>query len=101
MTNEQLDRVYRDYFQSQAPAQLPPIVLAEPARTARPARDSGRSRLTLAAAVAALLGLGMLLSANLTQNRASSEPRSNFFKDAQADGGKLRDAMQHRHQLQP
>lgn len=58
-----VDRLFTDFFQSELPKPFPPgpaVGLAEPARPRARAADHGR--LTLAASVAALLGLGVFLS---------------------------------------
>jgi ferric-dicitrate binding protein FerR (iron transport regulator) len=89
MMDEQLDRVYRDFFRREMPAELPPLVKSEPARAARPER---RSRATLAVAIAALLGLGLWLSSNATPPNRAKEGPSKLLKDSEADGKKILDA---------
>lgn len=61
-TPDDVDRWFTDFFQAKLPAPFPPapavgVELAAPAR-----RAAEHGRLTLAASVAALLGLGVYLS---------------------------------------
>jgi hypothetical protein len=60
---DDVDHWLTDFFQAQLPNPFPPaptVAVAEPARPRRSTADHGR--LTLAASVAALLGLGVTLS---------------------------------------
>lgn len=91
MTDEQLDKVYRDYFQREVPGMLPPLRTAELAAP----RTERRSRYVLAASVLALLGLGLLLSSALQPSKPHVKgSASSLFKDAEADGKKLMDTVE-------
>lgn len=91
MTDDQLDKVYREYFQHEVPAELPPIVKSEVPRL----RGESHSRFVLAASIAALLGLGYLVSSNLLPSKPQSKgSASSIYKDAEADGKKLLDSVE-------
>lgn len=72
--DDALDRLLREYFQTQMPRQFPPLPLgvAEPAARMQPTSPMSRSRWVLAVCVAlVLLGFGWLLktqSSNVSSN---------------------------------
>lgn len=58
-----VDRLFTAFFQSKLPTPFPPAPVVGDVEPARPrARTADHGRLTLAASVAALLGLGVFLS---------------------------------------
>ena len=60
---DDVDRWLTDFFQAKLPNPFPPAPMTAVAEPARPRRvTADRGRLTLAASVAALLGLGVYLS---------------------------------------
>lgn len=82
-----LDRLLSDYFKNELPKPWPaPRAIAEPAAP-RPRRDAGsRSRYTLAASVAALIGLGVYLSAGTPAGQAPNAGKPDLLNKAEADG---------------
>jgi hypothetical protein len=83
------DRMFSDYFKNEMPNPWPgpqAMATAEPAR--RSADNGIRSRYTLAASVAVLLGLGAYLSSGPPTGHPSV-PQPGLLKDASASGGKL------------
>ena len=81
-----LDSLLHGYFQSQLPRTWPEAPLSvEVARQRGPV--ASRGRLTLAASVAALLGLGAVLSYSPQPGVSSNAP--SLLKNASADGKKL------------
>ena len=82
-----LDRALHGFFQSQLPAAWPAApVEVEAARVPSPARRSP-ARLTLAASIALLLGLGATLS--YAPQSPTAPAGSGLLNDASADGKKL------------
>lgn len=62
-TPNDADGWFAEFFQTKLPKPFPPAPVVDVAEPARPrARTADRGRLTLAASVAALLGLGVFLS---------------------------------------
>jgi hypothetical protein len=87
MTDEQLDRVYRDFFRHEAPREMPPLVKSE---VRRPAAVESRSRWVLAASIAALIGLGLLVSSQMSPTRDGVKgSATKLFDNTAADGEKL------------
>jgi len=90
MTDEQIDKVYGNYFRHEMPAELPPLVLSR----VRGPRSESRSRYVLAASVAALLGLGLAVSSTMSSVKPTAKgSASKLLKDAQADGKGLLDQI--------
>jgi hypothetical protein len=88
---DDLDRLFGAYFKAQLPNRWPDApVPAEPVPHAT-ADPSGRSRLTLAVSVAALLGFGLYLSTGSrpTMGPNAAGPRDTLLPASTADGGKL------------
>jgi len=83
-----VDHWLTTYFQAQLPKSFPADPLAAVAEPARPRRAAGHARLTLAASVAALLGLGVSLSYGPTAVPTPGAG-SGLLNDATADGKKL------------
>lgn len=83
-----VDRWLTAYFQAQLPKSFSPPPATGVAEPARPHRLAGQGRLTLAASVAALLGLGVSLSYGPT---AVPPPGAGdgLFDGSTADGKKL------------
>lgn len=87
MTDDKLDRIYRDYFRHVAPAELPPLVRSE----LRPSHaGGGQSRFMLAASVAALLGLGLLVAQLQSPRSAARGSATPLPADVTADGERLK-----------
>lgn len=94
---EDLDRLLSAYFKQQVPNPWPAAPtsrFAEPSTVAanRPAHTErvGRSSLTLAASVAALLGLGLLLADTRPQGGvAPTATDGSVLKNSTANGDKL------------
>lgn len=86
MTDDKLDRIYRDYFRHVAPAELPPLVRSE----LQSNRAGGQSRFILAASVAALLGLGLLVSQLQSPRSAARGSAAPLPADVTADGELLK-----------
>jgi hypothetical protein len=88
-----LDRLLSDFFKNEMPRPWPgppPHAVAEPSALVRDRTDAGsRSRYTLAASVAVLLGLGVYLSANRPADPANRGPGDKLLRDADADGRKM------------
>lgn len=90
--SDEIDRLFAAYFQHQMPKPWPafrPVPSAGPARTAGAA---GRSRATLAASAAALLGLGLVLSSGPRPFPSANDPRpgdTGLLKNANAKGPDL------------
>lgn len=82
-----VDRWLTAYFQAELPKPFP-AVTATVAEPIRPRRAASQGRLTLAASVAALLGLGVSLSYGPTAIPAP-DAGSGLLNDATADGKKL------------
>jgi hypothetical protein len=96
---DDLDRLFSAYFKPQLPARWPdpPTARAtEPAGLRRPSTpDSRRSRLTLAASVAALFGLGLAVSSGSRPepNAAAKPDEGRLLPGATANGKDLLDRM--------
>lgn len=94
---DDLDRLFRAYFQRQVPDPFPPcptVPVAEPASKyqSRQARPGVRSRLTLAASVAGLLGLGLTVSSGVRTPQAAKAPDApdaRLLQNSTADGAEL------------
>ncbi len=85
---DELDRRFAAYFKAEVPQPWPkaPIANVE-ASTRVPAtqRESHSGRITLAASVACLLGLGLALSYGPSFRNAAT-PNGSMLKDSSADG---------------
>ena len=87
-----LDRLLSDFFQNELPRPWPrpPAATAEPSSLARGRADVGnRSRYTLAASVALLLGLGVYLSSGTPAESQSPKAAALDTGKAASDGGNL------------
>ena len=90
MNDEELDRVYRDYFRREVPAEMPPLRKSE---LASPPSYGSRSRATLAVAIAAFFCLGLWLSGNVAPTQRPAKNGSpSLLNNAEADGKKILDA---------
>lgn len=92
--DDDLDRMLSAYFKQQMPEQWPACratSMAEPSslRPATPAGQPARSSLTLAASVAALLGLGLYLSSDPRQPNADPIKPNNLDKGTAKPNGLL------------
>jgi hypothetical protein len=90
---DDVDRLFSAYFKKELPSQWPACratVQAVPSGLVRPG-STARSRLTLAASVAALLGLGLYASSGLNSRPANETDTAGpgLLKDAKADGKNL------------
>ena len=88
---DDLDRLFGTYLKAQLPKHWPGApVQAQPAPIAA-ADPSSRSRLTLAVSAAALLGLGLYLSAGPRQPAGPNAvtPRDSLLSGSTAEGGKM------------
>jgi hypothetical protein len=97
---DEMDRLFAAYFQRQLPEPWPKFRPPPTAgvRTSRPA--GGRSRLTLAASVAALLGLGLLVSSGprtAPHGQPVAKHGTSLLPGATADG---RDLQKHMNRTQ-
>ena len=93
---DDVDRWLTDFFQSKLPKPFPPAPLTAVAELARPRRATAdHGRLTLAASVAALLGLGVYLSYGPTAEPAPA-PGSGMLQNSSANGKEL-----HKHMPPP
>ena len=92
-----LDRLLADFYRNEMPHPWPgpPAAIAEPAGPARERTDAGRrSRYTLAASVALLLGFGVYLSSATPGGpapHAGGGPNPIKVEDAKANGKNLLD----------
>lgn len=89
---DEMDRLFAAYFQRQLPEPWPEF-RPTPTISVRTSRStSGRSRLTLAASVAALLGLGLAVSSGPQSVPASppvAKQGAGLLPNATANGGEL------------
>ena len=92
---DDVDRWLTDFFQAQLPNPFPPAPMTAVAEPARPRRAADHGRLTLAASVAALLGLGVYLSYGPTADPAPA-PGSGLLQNSTANGKEL-----HKHMPPP
>jgi hypothetical protein len=84
-----LDQVLTQYFQAQLPTNWPDPIRKAEVRTVRDRASTGwRTRFTLAASVAALCGLGFLLSDSPSESK-STKPNDSLMNRSTADGSKL------------
>lgn len=84
-----LDRVLTQFFQAQLPQRWPDAPVPVDVRpSARAANHGWHTRLTLAASVAALCGLGFTLSYGPGKN-APTDPNGGLLDKGTADGNKL------------
>jgi len=91
-----LDQMLHGYFRTQLPQAWPAApVDTRPVRTSLPVRRS-YARLTLAASIALLLGLGGVLS--YAPQSPNSPGGAGLLKDASADGKKLEKHIFPEHQ---
>ena len=69
--HEPIDRLLCDFYRSQMPTTwpAPPVVIEPRTATPRTTGNQWRTRLTLAASVAALLGLGIVMSGGSGSSR--------------------------------
>jgi hypothetical protein len=93
---DEMDRLFAAYFAQQLPEPWPEFRPTPTAnvRTARP--TSGRSRLTLAASVAALLGLGLLVSSGprpAPHGQPVAKHGTSLLPQATANGSELQKHM--------
>lgn len=93
---DDLDGRFAAYFRRQLPDPFPAFrgMAVEPSLLAAARRSAGRSRLTLAASAAALLGLGLVLSSPGVRNRPSSVKApaaagTSLFDTSTASGAEL------------
>ena len=88
------DRKYSAFFKAQLPQEWPqaPVAKSGVAPRAVSFRESQHGRLTLAASVACLLGLGLALSYGPGFNRAAP-PAGGLLQDSNANGKELHNHM--------
>ncbi len=88
------DRKFSAFFKAQLPREWPQAPVAKSGGATRAAshRESHNGRLTLAASVACLLGLGLALSYGPGFNRAAP-PAGGLLPDSNANGKDLHDHM--------
>lgn len=87
--HEPIDRLLSDFYRSQMPATWPaPPVVAE-VRTATPRTTASQwqTRLTLAASVAALLGLGIVMSGGSSNSRSKNADEGLLRNGTAGPGG--------------
>jgi len=97
---DELDRRFAAYFKAQVPQPWPEAPVANVEASSRlPAvqRESHTGRLTLAASVACLLGLGLALSYG-PSFQGSATPSGDLLKNGSADGKALQPHMAPEHQ---
>jgi hypothetical protein len=83
------DQVFSDFFKNEMPHPWPgPLALTSVEPAHRRVETGNRSRYTLAASVAVLLGLGAYLSSGSPTNY-SPATQPGLLKNAGANGGKL------------
>jgi hypothetical protein len=89
---DRLDRLFSDFFKNELPQPWPaPPIATRPSVLSRDrAADGSRSRYTLAASVAMLLGLGVYLSSTVPGGQPIAGDRpSNLLNKAEAEGKKM------------
>jgi len=101
--HDDLDRAFAAYFKKQVPSTWPalhyePVASPSTLRTpsTQPSTGSMRSRVTLAASVAALVGLGLYISSGHRTPPANSSPvvsEPGLMKDSHADGKELMEKL--------
>lgn len=81
----EMDRKFSTFFKAQLPQQWPqaPAMMAEVSH--RPASQFDKGRVTLAASVACLLGLGLALSYGPTF-QSNAAPNGGLLQNSNADG---------------
>lgn len=92
---DDLDRLFSAYFKKELPSQWPacPVARSQPSGLVRSGSTS-RSRLTLAASVAALLGLGLYASSGSRPQFSDPSPTGpGMFKDSKASDPNLKNRM--------
>jgi hypothetical protein len=97
---DELDRRFGAYFKAQVPQPWPTAPVANVEASARvPAvqRESPTGRVTLAASVACLLGLGLALSYG-PGFQSPAAPSGGLLKNGSADGKDLQKHMDPEHQ---
>ena len=89
----EMDRKFSTFFKAQLPQQWPqaPVAMSEVAHH-RPASQFDKGRVTLAASVACLLGLGLALSYGPTF-QGNVVPNGGLLQNSNADGSKFNKHM--------
>jgi len=92
-----LDRKFSAFFKAQLPQPWPQAPIARVGIANRPASQFDKGRVTLAASIACLLGLGLALSYGPTfPGRAT--PNGGLLQNSDADGKNLQKRMAPEHQ---
>ena len=88
---DELDRLFGAYLKAQLPKRWPDAPVPTELANLRHAEPSSRSRLTLAASAAVLLGLGLYLSAGPRRVAGPNPPgpKGDLLPASTADGGKV------------
>jgi len=86
---DELDRLFGTYLKAQLPKRWPDAPLPTESANRADTRHAGRSRLTLAVSAAALLGLGLYLSADPrpVSGPNAVAPKGDLLLTSTADGG--------------
>ena len=86
---DDLDRHLSAYFRAQVPTQWPAAPIPVQARSAKSISSAWKTRLTLAASVAGLLGLGWVLSSGTMGSSPKPNEAEPLLQKSSASGANL------------